>query len=92
MDEIFRIFSQYPQIKRAFLFGSRAKGNFKPGSDIDLAIEAPQLSFRDITAVHDALEEEAHVPYFFDVVNIKKISSPELKEHIKLCGKEIYHH
>lgn len=36
LDYIINTIKKFPQIKKAVIFGSRAKGNFKPGSDIDI--------------------------------------------------------
>ena len=33
------VFSRYPEIETVFVYGSRTKGNFRPGSDIDLALD-----------------------------------------------------
>jgi predicted nucleotidyltransferase len=38
IGKICGIFAQHPEIDRVILYGSRAKGNFKPGSDIDLTL------------------------------------------------------
>ena len=68
---------------RAILFGSRAKGNYRRGSDVDLAIIGDERS------VAYRLNEETHLPYFFDVLNLKKISNEPLREHIERVGKDI---
>ena len=70
-------------VKTAIIFGSRAKGNFKKGSDIDLAIIGDE---RKISYI---LNEETFLPYFFDVVNLDKISNKNLLSHIKRVGKKI---
>jgi predicted nucleotidyltransferase len=68
-------------IEKAILFGSRAKGDYTAGSDVDLAVigDEKQLS--------DALNEESHLVYYFDVVNLEKIQNQKLKEHIRRVGK-----
>lgn len=68
---------------RAILFGSRAKGNYRRGSDVDLAIIGDERS------VAYRLNEETHLPYFFDVINLQKISNKPLREHIERVGKVI---
>jgi len=70
-------------VKTAIIFGSRAKGNFKKGSDIDLAIIGDE---RKISYI---LNEETFLPYFFDVINLDKISNKDLLSHIKRVGKKI---
>lgn len=67
-------------VKKAFIFGSRAKGNYKMGSDVDLAVDANE---RKISYL---LNEETNLSYFFDVVNIDKIKNTNLLGHIKRVG------
>lgn len=70
-------------IKNPIIFGSRAKGNYKKGSDIDIAIVGDELKANYI------LNEEVNLPYYFDVVNLEKITNKELLEHIKRVGKTL---
>lgn len=80
--------SHYPEIEKALIFGSRAKGTYKEGSDIDLAIKGKGVSHRTVTALHSDLEDSS-LPYFVDVVAYETISNPALKEHIDRVGIEI---
>jgi predicted nucleotidyltransferase len=68
-------------VDKLIVFGSRAKGNYKKGSDVDLAIigNEKKLSYY--------LNEETNLPYFFDVINLQKITNKNLIEHIKRVGK-----
>jgi predicted nucleotidyltransferase len=56
-------------IKKIFVFGSRAKGNYKPYSDIDLAVE--EIDFTTKVAILNELDD---LPYFIDIVNMKRAS------------------
>ncbi len=67
-------------IHNALIFGSRAKGNYKAGSDIDLAID------KDENKISYLLNEETNLAYYFDVVNINKLKNKNLIEHIKRVG------
>lgn len=69
-------------VERAFLFGSRAKGNFRSGSDVDLALKGKNLDFETISQISYFLNEETLMPYKFDVVNYHSIQEPELVLHI----------
>ncbi len=64
----------------SFVFGSRAKGNHKIGSDVDIAIDG------DETKASYLLNEESNLPYYFDIVNINKIKNKNLLDHIKRTG------
>ncbi|MBD3843445.1 MAG: nucleotidyltransferase domain-containing protein [Campylobacterales bacterium] len=70
-------------VSKAVLFGSRAKGSHKKGSDVDLAI------IGDERKVSYYLNEETNLPYYFDIVNLYKITNQNLIEHIQRVGKEI---
>jgi len=70
-------------IKKAILFGSRAKGDFKRGSDVDLAVDTNEKKANYL------LNEETNLPYFFDVINLSKIKNENLLSHIKRVGKRL---
>ncbi len=82
--------SKYPQIEEAILFGSRAKGNYKPGSDIDIAIKGKACSNDLALTISAELNEKTPIPYFFDVLHYESLQNPELKEHIDRVGKVLY--
>lgn len=46
LETIVSVLSQYNKVDKAYIFGSRAKGNFKNGSDIDIALKGTELDFR----------------------------------------------
>ncbi len=79
-------------MESATLFGSRAKGNYKTGSDIDIAIKLKQPTTptpNPISLIHDKLEEETPLPYFFDAVNYHTIQNQALIEHINRVGVKL---
>lgn len=84
-----RIFSQYPHVEEVIVFGSRAKGNYKPGSDIDLAIKGADLTREDLCSLTEAFEESL-LPFFVDLLAYSSISNPDLKAHIDRVGITIY--
>ena len=83
-------FSQYPQIESVVLFGSRAKGNYKNGSDIDLAIKGIECTNQFTENIKAMLNEELNIPYHVDVVNYETLSHLDLKAHIDRVGKEFH--
>ena len=83
-----RVLQRYPSVQEAILFGSRAKGTFRKGSDVDLAVKG--CSDSDVILLSAALNEETTFPYFFDVVAYEKISSQNLIEHIARAGMTIF--
>ena len=84
------IFSTYPEIEKVVIFGSRALGNAKPGSDIDLAFSGKNLTLHIVSQIQNHLEEETLMPYFFDCIYSATIKNKELLTHIQTCGKIIY--
>lgn len=87
---ILESFKSFPEIEKAIIFGSRAMGNYKKGSDIDLAIVGNNINDRIKTRLSSMLNQELPIPYFVDVVDYKSISSEELVKHIDTEGKLIY--
>ncbi|QEK13380.1 nucleotidyltransferase domain-containing protein [Crassaminicella thermophila] len=90
LDYIVDIIKKFNEIERAVIFGSRAKGNYKPGSDVDIAIYGENITFDTLSALHSMLEEEGPLPYFFDIVDYTHLRHKELKEHIDRVGKVIF--
>jgi predicted nucleotidyltransferase len=87
---ILRVIRIFPEIEEVIIFGSRAKGSSKPGSDIDLAIKGNFPDFTYPEKLRNMLENGLYLPYFFDVVDYSKIKNPDLKGHIDRVGKIFY--
>ncbi|MDR2542638.1 MAG: nucleotidyltransferase domain-containing protein [Treponema sp.] len=84
------IFQTYPGIKQVILYGSRAKGKFQNGSDIDLTLKtADNFTFKDLLRIGNDFDD-SYMPYFVDVSIYNKLSNPDLKDHIDRVGKVVY--
>ncbi len=81
-----RVVRQFPAVEQVLLFGSRAKGNYKPGSDVDLAIKGPNIDYETSARLAEMLNEETLLPYFFDVVHYDSLAEPRLVQHIDRVG------
>jgi type I restriction enzyme R subunit len=81
-----RCLRRHPDIAWAKIYGSRAKGNYRPGSDIDLAFS----SNTDYAAQLLAELDELPTPYLFDVTHYESVENAALKEHVDRVGVEIY--
>jgi len=79
-----------PAVHQLILFGSRAKGNYKRGSDVDLAIKGKAIQYETVVQLAGFLNEESLMPYFFDVVDYHSISEPKLIEHIDRVGVVLF--
>jgi uncharacterized protein len=83
------VLSHYPQVEKAILYGSRAKGNYKNGSDIDLTLHGMDLSLNVIYKILDDIDELL-LPYTIDMSIFKDISDPDVIEHIQRVGVKFY--
>jgi len=79
------VLSGYPKLTQVKLFGSRAKGNAKPTSDIDLALFG-EVDALQAQAIQAELEE-LPLPYKFDVHPYESIRHAALREHIDRVGR-----
>ncbi len=89
MSTLLNILSRFPSIEKATLFGSRAKGTFRNGSDVDIAIEG-DINLSTVASLSFLLNEETLMPYRFDIVNLSKTKHKALKAHVKRVGVVIY--
>jgi uncharacterized protein len=80
------VLGKHPGIQRAIVYGSRAKGNFRPGSDIDLTLDAPELQFSELLRINGELDD-LMLPYTIDLSLLKQIDNPSLLSHIERVGK-----
>lgn len=90
MDYIIKALINLDEVERAIIFGSRAMGNYKNGSDVDIAIIGENVSHHTISNLDMKLNEEYPLPYFFDILHYNEINNKELLNHIDTMGKELY--
>lgn len=86
LAKIITCLQKYPDIVWVKIYGSRAKGNYERGSDIDLAFSSPNDVSADLL---DALDE-LPTPYLFDVTHYDSLKHEGLKAHIDRVGQMIY--
>ncbi len=84
-----RILAEVPTVERAVIYGSRAKGNYRPGSDIDLTLFGPDLDL-DILGQIAARLDESPIPYQVDLSIFDRLDHAELRAHIERVGKLFY--
>ena len=83
------VLARYPDIERAILYGSRAKGNYKPGSDIDLTLCGAAVGPDTRASVASALDDLL-LPYTIDLSIYVELRDPDLREHIARVGQVFY--
>src|SRR5437016_43642 len=79
------VLARFPTVESVVLFGSRAKGAHKPGSDIDLALVGDTLDSRTLGRIDDALDDLL-LPYRFSLVIYGKNTDPQIAAHIERVG------
>ncbi len=89
LEKLKTLFAQFNAIEKAVLYGSRAKGNYKPGSDIDLTLFGNNLNMDELLNVKIKIDD-LMLPYKTDISLYKTIKNQELIEHIHRIGKTIY--
>lgn len=89
IETLSAIFSKYPDILEIRLFGSRAKGTYHPGSDIDMAIMNKGVQSKTIQRVLSDCED-SNLPYSVDLIDYNTLTNLELKKHIERVGVLFY--
>ncbi len=90
IQKIHTVFARFPQIEKGVLYGSRAMGNHKNGSDIDLTLEGgpdltQQVLYKVMTDLDDLL-----LPYTIDLSLFNNIGDPDVVDHIRRVGLVFY--
>jgi len=89
VNKIISEFKKFAEIETAILYGSRAKGNFKPASDIDLTFKGEALTSNLLNKLSWALDD-LMLPYTFDISLLNQISHLDLLDHINRVGIVVY--
>ncbi len=80
--QICAVFSKHPEVEKVILYGSRAKGNYKPGSDIDLALLGADLTQKILGQIQSELDDGL-LPYRFDLSIFSQITHSDLIGHVR---------
>lgn len=89
LNNILDIVSRNIKVESVVLFGSRAKGNYENGSDMDIALKGEAISFNDILEISADIED-LWLPYRIDIVSYDMIDEIELRHHIDRVGISLY--
>lgn len=82
------VLATHPSVEQTILFGSRATGNYKNGSDIDLALTGP-VDPSELAKISWELDDLL-LPWEIDLLQFDRISNPDLRDHIARVGKVFY--
>jgi len=89
IERIQQVFAAHPEIERVCLYGSRAKGDYRDGSDIDLAIMGDALSPGSLPGIVNELDDLL-LPYKIDLCLFHQIENADLVAHIQRVGVDFF--
>ena len=83
------LFAAYPEVNRAIVYGSRAMGNYRNGSDIDITLDAPGMENARFLHLCSAADD-LMLPWMMDLSLLSHINNPALLDHINRVGKPLW--
>ena len=89
LNDLENIFSDFPEVEEVIIYGSRVKGNYKPGSDIDLTFRGNKLNLQILNKISFQIDD-LFLPYTFDLSIFEHIDNKELIDHIERIGQILY--
>ncbi|MDR3705664.1 MAG: nucleotidyltransferase domain-containing protein [Paludibacteraceae bacterium] len=89
LTQLQELFSKHPRVEKVILYGSRAKGNYRKGSDVDITLVGAQLGKTDLNTIETEIDDLLF-PFFFDISLLHQISNNDLLEHINRVGITLF--
>jgi predicted nucleotidyltransferase len=89
IEKIIKVFAAVPEIKQTIIYGSRAKGNYRNGSDIDIVIAGENMTLSELFKIENQLDDLL-LPYRIDLSLLHMIDDPNLLDHINRVGIIFY--
>ena len=90
IEEIVKVIANYAEVEKAVIFGSRARGDYREGSDIDIALFGNSLTHSINTNIFYEIDN-LYIIYKVDLINFNSLEKEDkLKENILREGVEIY--
>jgi len=89
LEKLNSVFAQHGAIDSVLIYGSRAKGNFRAGSDIDLTIKGDEIPFAEFMQIEDQIDD-LMLPYTVDLSQYRQLENTDLVAHIDRVGVVIY--
>lgn len=85
--KLMSVFTIFSDIEAVIIYGSRAKGNYKKGSDIDITLKG-NISLSTLLKIENEIDDLL-LPYKVDLSLYDQIDSTSLREHINRCGRKL---
>ena len=89
IQKLQQLFAEYEDIEKVTIYGSRALGNYREGSDIDLTIIGKNFNSSQLLQINNDIDDLL-LPYKVDITDNKQITNDDLKDHIFRVGKLFY--
>ncbi|MFV5695806.1 nucleotidyltransferase domain-containing protein [Flavobacterium sp. LB3P122] len=89
VNKINSVFEKHSEIEKVIIYGSRAKENYRVGSDIDLTLFGNELKYGLLGEINFEIDD-LNTPYLFDISIYNQLTSESLKDHINRAGKIFY--
>jgi len=89
IEKMCTIFALHPEIDQVILYGSRTKGNFKPGSDIDLTLIGEKIDLNLLFRIDNEIDDLL-LPWMIDLSIYSQIENKNLIDHINRIGQSFY--
>lgn len=89
IQSITSVLAMHPEVEKVLLYGSRAKGNYKPASDIDLTLLGEAIDLSLMNQISWELDDLL-LPYTFDLSIFHYLNDPDLLDHIHRAGVVFY--
>ena len=89
IEELQDVFRRYTNIEKVLIFGSRSKGNFREGSDIDLAVIGKGVDYNQLLSILCEIDD-LELLYSVDLIDYNKKKGTPIGDHIDRVGKVFY--
>ena len=89
IKELQDIFRRHANIEKVLIFGSRSKGNYRPGSDIDLAVIGKNIDYSQLLDILCEIDE-LELLYSIDLLDYQKKVGTPLGDHIDRVGQVFF--
>lgn len=89
IEELHEIFRRHKNIKKVIIFGSRSKGNYRAGSDIDLALIGNDIDYKFLLEISTEIDDLGLL-YSIDMVDYQSIIGTPIGDHIDRVGQTFY--
>jgi len=89
LQKLKSVFAQHITIDSVLIYGSRAKGNYRNGSDIDLTIKGNEIPFTELMQIENQIDD-LMLPYTVDLSQYSQLENTDLIAHIDRVGVAIF--